>query len=119
MTCLRARGIHGRYASNLNLFSIGRALAVSDVKRKTECVLEVESRNLPVVIGNQAIVNTCNIVYVQLPQFPTHSDAYKFERELPNLLPKDKQIIFVVEGASPDVKDLLIRLFPTARVMSL
>jgi hypothetical protein len=108
-----------RYSNGHNVFSIGRALCASDVPQKTECVLEVVSRTPPELLGNQTILDTCSIIYVKLPRYASHSEAYKFERELPQLLPKGKQIVFILEGSSDGVKALLAKLFPTAKIMSL
>src|SRR5690606_7376714 len=65
-----------RHAQNHNTFSIGRAIRAGDVKQKTECILEVLSRDPPTLLGDQTILETCSIIYVKLPKYASHSEVY-------------------------------------------
>lgn len=76
----------------------------------------IKEGSLPAAFAD-ASLSPCRIVYIRLPKFSTLSDAHTLQAKVSPEILKGKQIVFVAEGASKNVKANLEALFPNCRVL--
>jgi hypothetical protein len=76
----------------------------------------IKAGALPAAFAD-ASLSPCRIVYIRLPKFSTLSDAHTLQAKISPDILKGKQIVFVAEGASQNVRANLEALFPNCRVL--
>ena len=109
-----------------NQTTIALALSIEDMAIVSPCSVELEEKEWDEIRRKRQIpslwfsaeTEMCRILYVVLPEFLPHSDAILLSEILQNQSGQKRQIVFVAKNTSSGVKEYLLDMFPSARMLN-
>ncbi len=71
------------------------------------------------ITKDDQVLNSCSVIYLVLPPFWSHSDAFKMDLIVEQEIRKDKEMVFVANDVSDGVLAVLHDRFPDIRAIRL
>lgn len=105
---------------NTNATTIGLISDTFDLFELTPCSIEVtlkqiKERSIPIQVHS-----SCRLIYVVLPEYLPISDAIRIPNHLEPLVRNEtRPMVFVLQGPSPKVRQIVERHFPDAKFIVL